>query len=409
MNRRHWAPALALLAIGFFGSYVLYTERLVREIRTEATHHTRMYAAVQRGLLSLERGAELRALLSVQEAVTELGVPVVVLDPDGRPSAVVNLPFETDLTDAADRRRVLEFVRDLDARNEPIVEPDLGTIHFGSPPVLRWLRWIPWLQAGGALALLAVALGLLRANARAERERTWSAMARELAHQMGTPLSSLAGWAELLELSVEEREQLASTTRIGSEIRADLERLERVSRRFELIGKPPALDLVAVEAALDELERYLAPRLPRLGAGVRLRVRAASELPPIRANRVLLVWALENLVKNALDALAGRGGRIHVAATRAGGDEVRFFVSDTGGGIAPRIRDRLFSPGFTTKAGGWGVGLSLTRRIIEDVHDGTISVRARRGGGTMFELRLPAVDRPADGATSEPEGTASSV
>ncbi|MFW6079318.1 MAG: ATP-binding protein, partial [Gemmatimonadota bacterium] len=128
-----------------------------------------------------------------------------------------------------------------------------------------------------------------------------------------------------------------------------------------------------------------------------------------------LVWALENLVKNALDALAGRGGRIHVAATRAGDDAIRFIVSDNGPGIAPGIRDRLFSPGATTKSGGWGVGLSLTRRIVEDVHDGTIAVRPRRGGGTIFDIRLPtaplgeAEADAADGARSTAEGTASSA
>ncbi|NIP83958.1 MAG: two-component sensor histidine kinase, partial [Gemmatimonadetes bacterium] len=128
-----------------------------------------------------------------------------------------------------------------------------------------------------------------------------------------------------------------------------------MSRRFELIGKPPALAAVRPEAVIRELEQYLRPRLPREGRGVELRIRVAEALPAVEANQVLLVWALENCVKNSLDALAGRGGRIRLAAFRH--DEgVGFLVSDTGPGIDPSVRDRLFEPGVTTKPGGWGVG-----------------------------------------------------
>lgn len=216
----------------------------------------------------------------------------------------------------------------------------------------------------------------------------WSAMARELAHQMGTPLTSLKGWHEVLGLPAEERARMVSDARLAREVGADLDRLERVSRRFELIGKPPALSAVTAESAMRELERYLKPRLSK-APPVLLHVRVWPNLPAVEANQVLLVWALENLVKNALDALAGRGGRIRVAAfPREGG--VRFMVSDNGPGIDPDVRDRLFEPGVSTKPGGWGVGLSLARRIIEEVHGGTIRSLGRPGGGARFDIDLPA-------------------
>ncbi|HEX6940175.1 MAG TPA: HAMP domain-containing sensor histidine kinase [Longimicrobiales bacterium] len=389
MDRRPWPAALALLSLSFVGSFLLYTELMVREVRAEAAVHSRMYAIVQRGLLSLEPGAELKALASLQTTLTELGVPVVVRGADGEVQAVANLPFEADLTVASDRERVEAFARELDRRNPAIVEPGVGTVHFGSPPVLHWLRWVPLLQVGTAIALLLVALGLVRSSVRAERERLWAAMARELAHQMGTPLSSLVGWVEVLGLPPEERAGLVDGERIAREIGADVERLERVARRFELIGKAPTLDTVRVEEVLDELERYLRPRVPQLGGAIRFRVRAARGLPSVRANRVLLVWALENVVRNALDALAGRTGSIRVAAA-AGRGSIRFSVSDDGPGIPAEVRGRIFEPGFTTKVGGWGVGLSLARRIIEELHDGRIASRPRRGGGVVFEIELPA-------------------
>jgi signal transduction histidine kinase len=388
MNNRHWPVGLALLAIAVLGSYLLYTEQLVREFRTEAEVHRRMYALVQRGLLSTDPGAELQALADLQVELTRLGVPMVAINAAGEPHAVANLPFSADLTDPGDRQRVLRYASQLAQRNPVISEEAVGAIHFGSPPVIGRLRWAATLQVAGALLLVFIGYVVVRASLRAERERLWSAMARELAHQMGTPLSSLKGWQEVLRLPAEERARMVTDHRLAREVGADVDRLERVSRRFELIGKPPALAAVRPEGVMEELENYLRPRLPRQAGGVELRVRVSPGLPSVSANRVLLVWALENCVKNSLDALAGRRGHIRLAALRDG-EGVCFMVADDGPGIAASVRDHLFEPGVTTKQGGWGVGLSLARRIVEDVHGGTIRNRSRPGGGARFEIRIP--------------------
>ncbi|MDX1675006.1 MAG: hypothetical protein R3314_09450, partial [Longimicrobiales bacterium] len=313
MSARHWPVALALLAIVVLGSYLLYTEQLVREFRSEAEVHKRMYALVQQGLLSTEPGGELQALSDLQHELTRLGVPLVALNTDGVPYAEANLPFEADLTDPADRARVLEYVDELDQRTDP-VQTDYGSVHFGAPPIIRRLRWAATLQMAGALLLIFVGYVVVRGALRAERERMWSAMARELAHQMGTPLTSLKGWHEMLQMPALDRNELVTDARLARELGADLDRLERVSRRFELIGKPPALDPVKPGAVVRELEEYALPRLPHGDGKVELHVRTSPGLPAIEANRILLVWALENCVKNALDALAGRGGRIRLAA-----------------------------------------------------------------------------------------------
>ena len=232
------------------------------------------------------------------------------------------------------------------------------------------------------VALGALLFFLTRSAVRAERELLWAATARELAHQMATPLSALAGWVEVLKLAPSERAALVDAERIAAEIGADVERLERVSRRFELIGQTPTLEAVPVAAVVNELESYLRPRLPRLGGEVRLRARIRPGLPPVRGNRVLLVWALENLVKNSLDALAGRGGgQIRIAAAAVGPDRIRFSVADTGPGIMTAARERIFEPGYSTKLGGWGVGLSLTRRIMSKICTGGVSRCGQDGPG----------------------------
>ena len=388
MTRRFWPIGLALLSILVFGSYLAYTNHLVSQIRAESKIHSEMYATVQRGLISLDEDGSLNALVELQQSLKRLGVPIVVFDPSGRPYAAENIPFTPDYNSVDGRDRIRRFANKLGATHPPITAIGIGTIYYGSPPIVRWLVWVPWLQAAGALFLILIALAIIRSNVREERERLWAAMARELAHQMGTPLSSLTGWIEVLRLPTAERDAMASTDKIADVISADVDRLERVSRRFEIIGKPPHLDPMSVETVVHELVSYFNPRLPRLAKGIELRTRTKGRLPLVDANRVLLVWALENIVKNAIDALAGRGGRISIIARCTDG-QVHIHIADNGPGIDPAVRDRIFDAGVSTKSSGWGVGLSLTQRIVQDLHGGKISARERTGGGTVFDIQLP--------------------
>jgi signal transduction histidine kinase len=231
---------------------------------------------------------------------------------------------------------------------------------------------------------------VIRAQREAATDRAWTAMARELAHQLGTPISSLKGWLEMLALNDEDRPAPVDEKEIAAEIGTDVERLERVSRRFELIGRRTPLDPLAIEDVLRGTERYLAARIPQRGPEIHLRLIVEPGLPAILGNEVLLTWALENVVKNALDALAGRGGTITMRAFPAAPGWVTLQVQDTGPGVVPEIRERLFEPGATTKAGGWGVGLSLARRIVERIHGGRIELVESGSSGTTFQLRLPA-------------------
>lgn len=396
MTRRFWPAALALAALAVFGSYLAYTQLLVRAINRQNAVNSRIYALAQRALL--EEVEQVTALLDMQVMLDSLGVPIVIFNAAGGVYATMNTPFDSTLH-SADELEIKRYAAQLEARNprNKVSVAGAGTVYFGDPPWLARLRWVPYLQVGGAVLLVLVAVTILRANLRAERERLWAAMARELAHQMGTPLSSLAGWLEVLALPLDQRESMASTEHIAEVIRTDVERLERVSRRFELIGQKPSLEQVDVRDVVSELEAYFQPRLPKLGHGIRLRARVAADLPVIRANRVLLAWALENVVKNAVDALGGRGGSILIAAHADGNGSVHVGIADDGPGIAPQVRDRIFEPGVSTKSGGWGVGLSLTRRIVEELHGGRVTVHARRSGGTVFDIALPAAGSGGSG------------
>jgi len=398
MPRLRWSLVLATAFVGLLGWYLLYTEQIVRVFRSDISTLTQMFAEVQAGLADPDPARANLALVRLQEIILESGVPLVLSSQGDTILSAVNLPFEVNLATAAGQRRVQAYLVRLDARNAPVGDPDLARIHFGEPRELQRLRWIPWLQVAGLALTFLLGISLIRAQRRAESDQAWNAMARELAHQLGTPISSLQGWLEVLQLPAAERPGQLSSEQIAVQVSEDVDRLERVSRRFELIGRKTPLEPLDVASIAGGVERYLQARMPRLRPGVTLEVMMESALPPIRGNAVLLAWALENLVKNALDALAGRQGRIEVRARREGSDWVVLEVEDTGPGVDPAIRDRLFDPGVSTKSTGWGVGLSLAHRIVVRIHGGKLRLLRTGPEGSVFELRLP-VARTGDALT----------
>ena len=289
--------------------------------------------------------------------------------------------------------RVLDYAEELAEDNPPIVESGLGTIFYGDPPAVARLSWIPWLQVSALVGLLAALASVIRHNVRTERERIWAAMARESAHQMATPLSSLAGWVEILRLPDEDREQMATLPAVAAEMEADLDRLEKVARRFEWIGRPVQTEAVDVRTLLRVLERYVRVRLPQLGAqratgggGARGDAARAGQRHPAG------VGAGEPDQERA--GRAGGGRRHHLHRERGGGGAAGGDPGDRRRpGVSPAVRATLFDPGVSTKKGGWGVGLSLARRIVEDVHGGRLRLEPS-DRGARFVMSLPAAPEP---------------
>ncbi len=383
--------ALGALFVALLAWYLVFTAEIVRSSEADKETFTRVYAEVQRGLASPESGAELAALQRLQSLILELGVPfVVTTEPGGAYQTSANLPFPVgDPPTAEEEDRILRYAAELDARNVPVGDPAGQLIHYGMTPEAARLRWMPFLWATGLVLAILLAATAFRFQRRAASELAWTSMARELAHQLGTPISSLQGWIEVLAPEPGDRPALMPRTEIASALKEDFVRLERVSRRFELIGRHPELGRVSVRDVVSELRGYLEARLPRLGAGVALHVDVPDDLPDVVGHEVLLTWALENVVKNSLDAMAGTGGAITVSARAQDRRWVVVRVRDTGPGVAAEIRDRLFEPGVTSKSGGWGVGLTLTRRIVEGVHGGRINLLDVGDRGVTFQIRLP--------------------
>lgn len=393
------AVGVAVVFAGVLISFLVYTQQMAAVLRRDAVVFGRLYALTFQaaGAQNPEQEERLTGemLFAVLGELERLRIPVILTDTAGVPQRAANLPFEADEEEPDGRRRIRRYVAELDRQIPPLRFEGLDLeVHFGEPLFLRRLKWVPWLQAALLLAVVGGGTWLIFTSFRSERERIWSAMARESAHQMGTPLSSLVGWLETLEA----REGPAVAESRGAldlvgEMQADVQRLQKVSRRFELIGRTPRLEPVSVRGIVERLHRYFSVRLPTLGRAVRLEIEIPGDAPSVRGNETLLEWALENLIKNSLDALAGRDGVVGVTYEGEEGGRAAFRVHDTGPGVPVSVRKNLFEIGVSTKERGWGVGLSLTRRIIEEMHGGEILLESPNEGAS-FRILLPLAANP---------------
>lgn len=372
-----------LLGLGFavlLGWYVVSTQRVLAELRHEAARSGQMYARIFKALNDSSDKSNTGALFDLAKHIREMGVPVVVTDPKGVPRYTANVPFTAPL----DGPRMRAYVDQLDAENPPVIEPGIGIVHIGNTPLVEGLRIIPILQVILLAFLFGATLFTLRTRAHADRERVWAGMARESAHQLGTPLSSLSGWVELLR----ERDEAAESSSMLDHMQSDLERLERVAHRFERIGRPPKAEPVDAAELMQRVAGYFRARVPSLAHTVTVCAEVEAGDLAVQGDSVLLEWALEAIVKNAIDALAGRGGRVDLTASPYPEGGVRLRISDDGPGVPPKIRKQIFQPGFSTKQRGWGIGLSLAKRIIEENHGGRLALVPSDRGAT-FEIILP--------------------
>jgi signal transduction histidine kinase len=359
--------------------YVIYTQGVVRELRREASRVGVMYARVYDGLNDPGPDAANTALLDLSKNIRESGVPLIITDSKGHPTAAANLPRELPLNSPD----IADFIRELDLQNPPITERDVGTVHFGNTPLVRGLRIIPLLQSLLIGMFLLVGAYGIKTRGRADREQIWAGMARESAHQLGTPISSMSGWIELLREAGSDPMTESALVHMDG----DLERLKRVANRFERIGRPPRLEEVDIGELVERVASYFRLRVPTLAQRVTVNSSHDDEPLIVNGDAVLLEWAIESLTKNAIDALAGRDGRVDMSATALPEGHVRVRVSDNGPGISRELGKRIFEPGFSTKEHGWGIGLPLARRIVQESHNGELVLVPSEHGAT-FDIIL---------------------
>ena len=357
----------------------------------------------------------------VGDVISGLNFPIVLTDAQGTPRAWkgISVASEDVASEALDElaagrpvsddvrakvERVREAVVRMDARHAPISMVPLaggvlGHVHWGDPPGLEQLRWLPYVELVVMLLFVGLAAWGARSIKLSEQRNIWVGLARETAHQLGTPISSLLGWIELMNERIKDQPGGTVTLPRGEieqmmgEMENDAARLNKVAARFSHIGSIPNLALMDVSPVVVEAVQYLKRRLPHRGRRIEVR-EVYGEVPPINASRELLEWVVENLLVNATNAIHATGqelGQIEVRLERRAETEtVELSVTDNGRGMAPEEQARVFDPGYTTKPRGWGLGLALAKRIVEEYHGGRIYIRrSAPGEGSTFVIAFP--------------------
>jgi signal transduction histidine kinase len=378
--RRAGPPALFVAALLFGALSVGYAWIVARHLRNDARETSRLLGHVFAGLNDPREGAAADALLALADEVRRLGIPIAVTDTAGRLTALDNAPFGPNASEETRRQWIVA----LDRIHQPLIQPGVGTIHYGALPTAKAFTGLAILQGAMFLCLVVLAAWAMRERVTSARDRLWVAMARESAHQLGTPLMSLTGWIDYLRENPD-----TPGSELVSHLAADAERLERVAKRFERIGRPARREPVGLGTVAERVVAYFRPRLPTLAHPVTITLTSAEAGPTATGDPVLIEWALEVIVKNAVDALSGRGGRIDVVVE--GSDSVgRISVRDDGPGVAAHMQRQLFEPGVSSKTGGWGIGLALARRIVEQQHGGRVAFSpGPEGKGSVFVIEFP--------------------
>jgi anti-sigma regulatory factor (Ser/Thr protein kinase) len=385
-----------------------YTYSLVRSFEVQTNTLTRVFAKFcAAATYPATQDEEVRYIFD--EIIKDINFPIVITDPRGVPYTWKNVgeainpdDVSWDLfanTNPADpppgiMTEIIAIVKHMDEKNQPVLMFDplsgrfLGRVHYGEPAITSGLKWLPL----ASVALLAVFILMsylgLRGIIVGERRSIWVGMAKETAHQLGTPLSSLMGWVQILkEHSADDR-----TRRAVHEMESDIMRLTKIASRFGKVGSPPRLDKEDVVEIARSAVEYQKKRLPSLGREVEIKEHYGN-VPKTLVNTDLLEWAVENLVKNAIDAQDKSKGIVEVRTTYVPQKHVvSIEVEDNGRGMDQKKSKKIFEPGYTTRKGGWGLGLPLARRVVEEYHGGKLRlVRTTPGRGSLFVIEIPAV------------------
>lgn len=376
--------ALNLLLVGT-GS-LLYTNRLITKLEDREQQYVQLYARSIAYLFdsSHDNSGDLNFVTS-EILQANKSVPAIFVNPDGQISMHLNIAISADKSPEEVQQFLKEMIVDMRKNHKPLLvdisKNERGLVYYNNSNLLRQLTYFPY-----ALLTILAALGVLAylafsSSRRAEQNRVWVGLAKETAHQLGTPMSSLMAWVEYMR---SDPDQFDGS--ITDEIEKDVQRLETITARFSSIGSVPTLKEENVNDVVRQFTDYLAKRI-----STKVKMSVTSQLPPdqqVRINKLLFEWVIENICKNAVDAMKGVG-ELRLNMVSLPHEEVAIDITDTGKGISKANMQKVFSPGFSTKKRGWGLGLTLAKRIVEEYHNGRLYVKSSEvGKGTTFRIVL---------------------
>lgn len=369
---------LVVMAVVMSVGSLVISHFLVRDLKHEEQRKMEIWAEAMRSLNSADEYTDLTLVLTVLNSNST--IPVVVLDREGEVQDYRNIP----LREGSDEEQMRVVKRKAQSMMDAgrvirvyLSSTDYMEICYADSLLLRRLAWWPYVQLGLVFVFVVVAIFALLSSKRAEQNKVWVGLSKETAHQLGTPISSLMAWQEMLRETYPDDELLP-------EMGKDVERLQRIAERFSKIGSLPELRPESLNEVLSAVTQYISRR-----ASNRVRLTCTVPQQPLIVPMCssLFEWVVENLCKNAIDAMDGQGSITLTASTEGALAVVE--VADTGKGIPKNKFRTVFTPGFTTKKRGWGLGLSLAKRIVEEYHHGRIYVKnSEVGRGTTFRIEL---------------------
>lgn len=386
--RRYGKAVLLITAAAMVALFLYISNGLVHDLSMQERDRMEIWADATKQIISATSGTgnaggtDIDFLLSIIQRNTT--IPVLLTDSEG--NILQHRNFKLPATEGDPRND--EFLKErLDrlrgSSNTIRIELAPGETHYlyyEDSTLLRRLSVFPYIQLLVMLAFIAVVYFAVLSTKKAEQNKVWVGLSKETAHQLGTPISSLMAWMELLPDMGVDPDTVA-------EMNKDVNRLSTIASRFSKIGSAPRMEPADLNVITSEASGYMATRIsPKIS----LRCNTAAGTLPVMACAPLLAWVIENLVKNAVDAMDGNGNiTVETKSTLTGAS---IEISDTGKGISRKNFDTIFRPGYTTKKRGWGLGLTLARRIIEEYHGGRIYVaRSAPGAGTTFRIDFPRV------------------
>lgn len=372
---------LVVAAVIIVVASLVVSHHLVKDLSTEEYNKVEIWAEAMRSLNSADENTDLSLVLKVMDGNNT--IPVVVVDNHRTVQIVRNVPLKAvnhadSIREAGQlAQRLREQGKSIRIDLDSIDKQDYIEVCYDDSLMLKRLNIYPYVQLGIVMIFVVVAIFSLLTSKRAEQNKVWVGLSKETAHQLGTPISSLMAWTEMLKETYPQDELIP-------EMNQDVKRLQLIAERFSKIGSLPELTSTDLREVVDHVSLYMKRRTSH-------HVQIIAELPAeeirVMANASLFEWVVENLCKNAVDAMNGQGS-IRLTLSD-GGDCAYLDVSDTGKGIKKKDLHNVFKPGFTTKERGWGLGLSLAKRIVEQYHHGRIYVKSSMvGKGTTFRIEL---------------------
>lgn len=384
-----------LLALAFVivGGTLWYTHEIVLELQAKQKNIADLYAKSFEYLGS-EKTQDGDYSFVLDNIIRNIDFPIIFTDANHEPlppysKNVRNVELDTTRSLEQQRLFLKRLVIEIDELNPPIkVQYEsaiLNYVHFGESKLITNLRLLPYVELSMVALFILIAYISFSYIKRNEQSSIWVGMARETAHQLGTPISSMMGWIELLKhQSGDSNPNITETLR---DMDNDVQRLQKIADRFSKIGSKPDLHDENLAEVIKKVILYFQRRIPQTGKKVQLQLES-SDVIYAHINRELFEWVIENLVKNALDAIDSGEGKITISI----GERAEYTyidVTDTGKGVDPTHKKDIFRPGFSTKKRGWGLGLSLSQRIIESYHKGKLSLKESKPGvGTTFRIKL---------------------